>query len=303
MSFSSDIKTELSAIDNLSSCCYHAQVYGLVLFAHFTGYNISFKTENNDVFNFYCKALNDYVGCDVVKNTSGSKMLIASVEDKSSKVKALEKFGHSSKETTLRINYANIENECCVCSFLRGAFLSCGSISDPKRAYHLEFVVPYKKLSDDLIRVFNELELYPKYIQRKGNHVVYFKDSENIEDFLAYIGAQNASLYLMSIKIEKDVKNSVNRKLNFEMHNLEKTVSAANSQIEAIEYIGKTVGLSSLPDNLHELALLRLDNPEATLSELGSLYDENISKSGIKHRLDKIVQTANNIKTSRNEDA
>ncbi len=298
MSFSSDLKTELSKIENLSPCCYHAQVYGLVLFAHFSDYNFSFTTENKDVYDLYCKALKEYIGCKIDEaNTSGKKLSV-SVEDSASKIKAFEKFGHSVKETSVRINHANILNECCICSFLRGVFLACGSFSNPSRAYHLEFVVPFKKLSNDLMCILNELQLNPKYILRKGNHIVYFKDSENIEDFFAYIGAHNAALSLMNIKIEKDMKNNVNRKLNFELHNLEKTVSASNLQVESIEYVINKYGLSKFPDNLRKTAQLRLNNPVATLTELEELSDEHLSKSGIKHRLDKIVDFSNKLKES-----
>lgn len=302
MSFSSDIKSELTSIENLSSCCYHAQVYGLVLFAHFTGYNLSFKTENSDVFDFYCKSVSEYTGAQLNIKKTGTKKLIVSVDDKENKEKVFNKFGHQLTDASVRINHANFQDECCMASFLRGAFLSCGSVSNPDKAYHLEFVVPYKKLSNDLMTVFNELDLNPKYIQRKGNHVVYFKDSERIEDFLAYIGAQNASLYLMNIKIEKDVKNKVNRKLNFEMHNLEKTVSASNCQIEAINYIKSTTGLGILPEHLKKLAVIRLENPDSTLTELQDLYGENISKSGVKHRLDKIREIAEKTRQNSNGD-
>lgn len=298
MSFSSEIKDELCAPDNLSPCCYHAQVYGLVLFAHFSNFNFSLTTENKNVFNLYCDCLKNYVGCKVKTNTSGVKKMTAYIGDDNSRKIAFEKFGHTGDETSVRINYANLANECCVKAFLRGAFLSCGSISSPDKTYHLEFVVPFKKLSQDLIKIMGELELFPKYVKRKGNHIVYFKDSESIEDFLAYIGAQNASLYLMNIKIEKDVKNSVNRKLNFELCNIEKTVSASQKQVEAITHIKATTGLSILPDNLRAIAKLRIDNPEASLNDLVSLYSEDISRSGIKHRLDKICEISESLKTN-----
>ena len=145
----------------------------------------------------------------------------------------------------------------------------------------------------------DELSLSPKYIVRKGNHIIYFKDSESIEDILAIIGAQSASLHVMGIKIEKDVKNTVNRRLNFEMSNINKTVNAANQQVEAIELIEKHMGISSLPDNLRELAQLRLDNPEASLSELEKLLSEPISRSGINHRLSRIVKIVEKIITEK----
>jgi DNA-binding protein WhiA len=145
------------------------------------------------------------------------------------------------------------------------------------------------------MKIMDELSLSPKYVMRKGNHIIYFKDSESIEDFLAYIGAQNSSLYMIGIKIEKDVKNTVNRKLNFELCNIEKTVNASNRQIESILKIKNTVGLNSLPDNLREIAELRLENPETSLSELVELYEGSISKSGMKHRIDRIMEISDNL--------
>lgn len=296
MSFSSNVKSEISKIENLSSCCFHAQVYGLVLFAHFSKYNFSITTENSDVFELYLSYLNNY--CEVMPtiNESGTKKMTAYLKTDSDKQKAFEKFGHTLNEPNLRINRANISDECCMGAFLRGVFLSCGTVTDPERGYHLEFVVPYKKLCLDLIKFLDELELNPKYIVRKGNHVVYFKDSESIEDLLAIIGAQDASLYVMGIKIEKDVKNKVNRKLNFEMSNISKTVDAANLQVEAIEYIAANGGIDSLPENLQRIAILRLENPESSLSELEKIVDEPISRSGINHRLNRIVKIANEMK-------
>ena len=295
MSFSSDVKSEISKAENISSCCFHAQVYGLVLFAHFSKYNLSITTENTDVFSLYVSYLREYCGVEPIISKSGTKKMTAYVKSDADKTKVFDKFGHSFNEATLRINRANISDECCAGAFLRGAFLSCGTVTSPESGYHLEFVVPYKKLCTDLMKFLDELNLNPKYIVRKGNHIVYFKDSESIEDILAIIGAQDASLYVMGIKIEKDVKNKVNRKLNFEISNISKTVDAAQIQISSIELIESRQGLSSLPENLQKIARLRLEYPESSLSELEKLLDEPISRSGINHRLNKIVKIAQDI--------
>lgn len=296
MSFSSDVKSEISKIENISSCCYHAQVYGLVLFAHFSKYNLSITSENADVFELYLSYIRNYCKVEPTISDTGTKKMTAYLKSDSDKSKVFEKFGHSLSETSLRINRANISDECCLNSFLRGVFLACGTVTDPERGYHLEFVVPYKRLCMDFMKFLDELSLNPKYIVRKGNHIVYFKDSESIEDILAIIGAQSASLQVMGIKIEKDVKNTVNRRLNFEISNINKTVNAANQQVEAILLIEKHSGISSLPDNLQQLAHLRLENPEASLSDLENMLDEPISRSGINHRLNRIVKIADKIK-------
>ena len=296
MSFSSELKSELANAENLSSCCFHAQVYGLVLFAHFSKYNFSITTENSDVFSLYLSYLKDYCEVEPVISETGTKKLTAYLKTDKDKEKAFEKFGHTSKEATLRINRANISEECCPAAFLRGVFLSCGTVTDPERGYHLEFVVPYKRLSADLMKFMDELGLNPKYIVRKGNHIIYFKDSESIEDILAIMGAANASLYIMNVKIEKDVKNKINRRINFEISNINKTVDAAKLQLEAIEYIESKCGISALPDNLQKIAELRLENPEASLKDLEQMLDEPISRSGVNHRLGRIVKFAEELK-------
>ena len=296
MSFSSDVKSELTKTEYLSSCCLHAQVYGLVLFAHFSKYNLSITTENTDVFDLYLSYLKDYCKVNPVISEGSSKKLTAYLETDKEKEKVFEKFGHTINETTLRINRSNLNDECCATAFLRGVFLACGTVTSPERGYHLEFVVPYKRLCTDLIKFMDELNLNPKYIVRKGNHVIYFKDSESIEDILALIGAQDASLILMGVKIEKDVKNAVNRRLNFEISNINKTVDAAKLQVQAIELIEATKGISSLPENLQKIAKLRLENPEASLRDLEQLMDEPISRSGINHRLSKLINIAETIK-------
>ncbi|MBR2869228.1 MAG: DNA-binding protein WhiA [Clostridia bacterium] len=296
MSFSSDVKCELTKIENLVSCCYHAQVYGLVLFAHFSKYNLSITTENTDVFDLYSSYINDYCGVNTYISDGSSKKMTAYVKTDEEKSKVFDKFGHSLREPTLRINRANIGEECCASSFLRGVFLACGTVTDPERGYHLEFVVPYKKLCLDFICFLEELGFKPKYINRKGNHIVYFKDSESIEDILMTIGAHSATLILMGVKIEKDVKNKINRKLNFELSNIDKTLDAAKSHLQAIIYIDEKCGIDSLPDNLREIARLRIENPDASLRDLGLLMDEPLSRSGVNHRLARIVSYAEKLK-------
>ena len=297
MSFSSDVKSELAKTENLLPCCLHAQVYGLVLFAHFSKYNLSITTENTDVFDLYSSYINDYCGVNTYLSDGSNKKLTSYVKSDEEKSKVFEKFGHDLKETTLRINRANISDECCSASFLRGVFLACGTVTDPERGYHLEFVVPYKRLCNDFICLLEELNFNPKYINRKGNHIIYFKDSESIEDILAFIGAQNASLYLMGVKIEKDVKNQINRKMNFELSNIDKTIDAATVQLDAIMFIDKKIGIDALPDNLREIARLRVDNPESSLRDLGNMMSEPLSRSGVNHRLARIVSYAEKLKS------
>ena len=211
----------------------------------------------------------------------------------------LETFGYSKKNGAVRLNWANFSDECCKNAFLKGVFLACGTVNDPNKRYHLEFVVPYLNLSRDLkvfINDFEQLSVEPKSITRNSNYVIYFKDSESIEDILATMGASNSALEVMGVKMYKDMRNNVNRKLNFESANLDKTIDAASKHVEAIIHIKNTVGLSYLSDDLREVAELRYENPDISLRELGEMLSTPISRSGVSHRLTKISNIAKQIK-------
>ena len=189
-------------------------------------------------------------------------------------------------------------DECCKVAFLKGAFLTCGTVNDPNKNYHLEFVVPYLNLSRDLmlfINDYDELDVEPKSITRNSNYVIYFKVSESIEDLLTVMGAFNSSLEVMGVKMYKDMRNNVNRRLNFENANLDKTLGAAQKQVDAIMHIKDTVGLSYLSDELKELAEIRLENPYISLRELGDMLSVPLSRSGVNHRLKRICEIANEI--------
>lgn len=292
MSFSSSVKKELCAIEFLPSCCLHAQAYGLVLFAHFSAFDISITTENEDTAALYAQALAEECGVTVTQDECEGVKKTFYVAGTANKNKVLDCFGHGASDIALRINRSNLSEDCCVGSFLRGAFMACGTVTDPNKTYHLEFVIAHKKLCTDLLSLLQEQDLNPKYVQRKGYHVIYFKESENIEDLLTMMGATESSLQLMGVKMQKDVINRVNRRVNFEMSNINKTIDAAARQAAAIEKIDATVGISSLPENLQEVARLRLENPEISLTELGKMLKEPISRSGLNHRLSRLVSMA-----------
>lgn len=301
MSFSSLVKKELASVEVLSSCCLHAQVYGLVLFAHFSPHDISITAESADTCRLYSEGLQELCGVTPSLSTNESKKTTLSVVGAGDRRRVYDTFGHASNELTLRINRSNLAEECCPSAFLRGVFMSCGTVTDPNKNYHLEFVMSHKKLCGDLMTLLDEMNLSPKYIQRKGYHIIYFKESESIEDLLTMIGATESSLEVMGVKMQKDVINRVNRMMNFEMSNISKTVAAASRQVEAIKLIERTRGLSSLPDNLRVIAELRLENPEISLQELGAMMKAPISRSGINHRLMKILEIAEKITEKKTE--
>lgn len=180
--------------------------------------------------------------------------------------------------------------------FIRGAFLGGGSISNPEKMYHLEFVTHDEEYAVDLSRLINTYSLNSKVIKRKSSFVVYIKEGEQIVDLLNIIGAHASLLELENVRIMKEMRNNVNRLVNCETANLSKTVNASVRQIESIKLIQKEIGLSRLPENLREIADLRLNYPDESLKELGKMLDPPVGKSGVNHRLRRIEKIAEEIR-------
>lgn len=181
-------------------------------------------------------------------------------------------------------------------AYLRGAFLGSGSISDPAKMYHLEFSTVNIEISHNLKRLINSYKLNAKIVTRKNNNVVYIKESEHITDMLNLMGAYNALMHLEDVKIKKQMRNDVNRLVNCETANLNKTVDTSIRQIDCIDYIIEKQGLDYLPENLHEIARLRVENPDMSLKELGEIMEKPLGKSGVNHRLKKIEMIAEELK-------
>ena len=183
--------------------------------------------------------------------------------------------------------------------FLRGAFLACGVVSDPNKEYHLEFSVGSREKSEALRRLITESGMNIKSSTRKGKSLLYTKDSESISDILTFMGAMISSMEIMNAKIYKDLRNNVNRKVNCESANIEKTVSASRKQLEDIEYIEKKVGLGILAEELRPLAEIRRENIDLSLSEIGKML--GISRSGVYHRIKRISETADRLRNEKGE--
>ncbi|MCR5144850.1 MAG: DNA-binding protein WhiA [Lachnospiraceae bacterium] len=189
-----------------------------------------------------------------------------------------------------------IQQTCCKRAYMRGAFLMAGSISDPNKGYHFEIVCKSDKQARQVQYIMTSLELDAKIVQRQKYHVVYLKEGEQIVMALGLMGASKALMDLENIRILKDMRNTVNRRVNCEAANISKTVNAAVKQIDDIKYIDEVKGLASLPDNLYEMAMVRLENPDASLKDLGELMDPPIGKSGVNHRLRKIGEIADKLR-------
>lgn len=297
MSFSKNVKKELAQIKPDNQCCLCAQTYGLLLFGRsFSANSIKLLSESVDAAKSYHEFSMDFTGIEPIFLTTKSGKNSITFNSKNDRWLVLNSFGHSEKEVTLRINRANFEDDCCYGSFIRGAFLSCGTISDPNKNYHLEFVVQKEKLCKDLKTLMQDVELNPKVLKRGNNFVIYFKDSEEIEDVLTIMGATESSLDLMGIKMMKSVRNKINRQINFETANISRTINASMLQIKAINKIKERKAFNTLPLQLKKIAEIRLNNPDMSLGDIQKELDEDISRSGVNHRLNKLIEIADKLK-------
>ncbi len=296
MSFTSQIKVELAKAEPRRLCCLRAQCYGAWLFSKCFGLQEgTYITETPAAARRMLELAAAGAGVAAQMRYAVSRRnrpaCRVSLPEEQDRRQLLEAFGHTGQEPCLRINRAVLEDECCPEAFLRGAFLTCGSATDPNKSYHLEFAVPHKNLAWDLYTLLGEaggLGVAPAVVRRAGSWGVYLKDSGQIEDLLTYMGAAGASMELMQVKMYKEAKNNINRKSNFETANMDKTYSASARQTAAIAAINDSRGLDSLPENLRELARLRLDNPEMTLRELSGRL--GVSRSGVNHRLQRLLE-------------
>lgn len=304
MSFSHDVKSELVTYSaaaresgEMKPCCRQTETYALFLFCRsFSAKEMGLKTEHKDIADLYAAAAREMTGRRPKRErTAGGKYRVV-IEDPVDRQTILSEFGYSGNEVTRRLNTSLLEDDGCRAALLRGAFLTAGTITDPEKDYHLEYVLGTRSLCMDLCDLLSDLGMNPKYVQRNGAHVIYFKDSESIEDLLTLMGATESTLELMGTKMYKDMRNRVNRRMNFENANSSRTFDAAYRQIEAIRYIDRKRGLQSLSPELRELAKLRLENAEYSLKELGENLSEPLSRSGVNHRLQKIIDYADELR-------
>lgn len=279
MSFSSDVKKELAQHISSSRHCKMAELGALVsMSAKYIDDNLVFDIEQDIVKNKIDK-IGKSLDLDVTKELGQQALKLIKTTD--------------NRYMTDRLL---IERNCCKQAYLRGAFLATGSVTDPEKGYHLEMVCDCKEHADILMDIIKDFGLEPKQIKRKKYYVVYLKDGSMIVDILNVMGAHISLMNMENVRILKDMRNSVNRRVNCETANINKTVNAAVKQIEDIKYIEKTKGLKFLPDNLRKIAELRLEEPETPLKELGEKLTPPIGKSGVNHRLRKISEIANELR-------
>lgn len=319
MSFSRKVKEELSKQLTPSRHCQIAELAGIIgmcgriKISEDNRYKVYIHTENIMVARKYHNLINSLfhtvIEVRVRSNSLYKKGTIYTVVVNDyviakkilQAVKLLDNNGEINENLSVTHNIV-IQNQCCKRAFLRGVFLATGSISDPNKAYHFEITATTEekaKQIQDIIKVFN---LDAKIVLRKKNYVVYIKEGSQIVDILNVMEAPLALMNLENVRILKEMRNSINRKVNCETANINKTVNAATRQIEDILYIKKKVGFGELNESLEEIARLRIENPDLSLVELGALLSKPIGKSGVNHRLRKLSQIANNLREQIKEE-
>lgn len=303
MSFSSDIKKELCDVRELSPQQAEAMLYGIMYASRMDEGRPLIQTENIDLMNAAAeliRAVFPNVRTGIVRLVKNSGSLYT-LKIRSGWEDIAERFGDFSSISREAVSGGDEESG----AFLRGVFVSCGSVTDPNKEYHLELVLPENDRTPALLDFIAEHGVSLKETARGGARskktVLYAKESELIEDCLTYIGAANHSMEIMQVKIVKDFRNRVNRSVNCENANLDKTVAASNKSTADIEYIFSTMGADWLSPDLRETARLRVENPEMSLSELCGMFPEKISRSGLNHRLKKLSKLAEELRSSRPE--
>lgn len=292
MSFSGDVKEELAGRISPSR---HCQLAELAALTHFCGQigqlaegqlTLGFQTERESVvrkgFTLLKKTFNIKAECDLTEGNLAD---------------FLEKIGNFTEP----VDSLLIQKSCCQRAFLRGAFLAVGSISDPQKGYHMEFVCDTEEKAAQLTELIGNFGIEAKRVVRKKYEVVYIKEGEAIVDLLNVMEAPVSLMELENTRIYKEVCNDVNRRMNCELSNIRKTVAASNRQVDDILYIRDHLGLDQLPKNLQEMAQVRIEYPEVGLKELGEFLDPPVGKSGVNHRLRKLCEIAENLRVTNGE--
>lgn len=310
MSYASDVKKELTTLEvhfehAKAELAALIRMNGTVNLSH-QQFILSVQTENAAIARRIYMLLKDHYSVEsellvrrkmklkknnvyIVRLRQGTKKVLADLDI----MDGLTFNSHVSEE--IMTNVQKIR------SYLRGAFLAGGSVNNPETSrYHLEIYSIYEAHNQDICTMMNEFGLNARTLERRNGYMTYLKEAEKIADFLALIGAMNGMLKFEDVRIVRDMRNSVNRLVNCENANLNKTIDAAGKQIENIEYIEATVGLDELPDKLKEIALMRLEHPDVSLKELGEMIPSGaISKSGINHRLRKLNEFADQLRMGK----
>lgn len=318
MSFSREVKEELSKIIPTGRHCMIAELAAIISLCGEIAmdgdgwYTIKITTENLTVARKYFMLVKETFQGEVTilgkqgHNTKRSHVYTLLIKDRKVTEKILEATKLLNADGTLMsddciVRNIVIQNTCCKRAFIRGAFLASGSMSDPEKTYHFEIIMMNEKKAEQLREVMRFFGIDAKVVIRKKYYVVYVKDGSQIVDILNIMEAHKALMDLENVRILKEMRNSINRKVNCETANINKTVTAASKQLDDILYIQETVGFGDLTPGLEEIAKLRIEQPDASLKELGSMLSKPIGKSGVNHRLRKLSEIADYLREQKEE--
>lgn len=311
MSFSLEVKNELSRIEENHACCKKSELAGIIragLTIRSMGGRprLSLVTENSPLSRHVFSRVKELYRINPEVHMLKTKRFRTHAVyrlDFSAFAGDMEHPLFSDLGLSVSQNFSDLflkpypmKSRCCKRAYLRGGFLATGSISDPDKSYHLEVSFDQKAQAEEYMHLLRDFGIESRDILRKGHTLVYLKEGQEIVDFLNVIGAHGALMNLENIRIVKDMRNQVNRIVNCETANLEKTVNASCRQTENIQLIKDRMGLESLPEGLFEIARIRLENPDVSLVELGNMLNPPLSKSGVNHRLRKLDKLAENLK-------
>ena len=294
-SFAAKVKNELCRAPISRLCCARAEAYGVLLYCNtFTPSEVRIITENEDFAErlpkLFHKAFS--VRFDRLPEENGGKgKLIFGITDRDKLSNIINILGYDPKQImAIHVNFGILEEDCCRTAFLRGAFLAGGSVTDPEKRYHLEIATNHSQASREVSTLMEEMFFIPRTVQRGGDFLLYFKQSEHIEDFLTKIGAPASAMDIMTAKVDKEIRNGANRAMNCDMANVNKTLDAAQEQVAAI--LNEMRRWDKLPEKLRQTAALRLEFPELSLIQLAERCDPPVTKSCINHRMRKLMEEA-----------
>jgi len=312
MSFSGNVKEELSEHWSSARHCQIAELAailglcGSIIINSRNEYRVKVHTENKavarKVFTLIKKTFNIESDISIRRNIQKQSVSYSVVVKQHQDalrvlqaVKLIDEHLDGFEEVRI-VNPIVVQQTCCKRAFIRGAFLAAGSMSDPKKAYHFEIVCAAEPMAEQIRELMSSFSMDAKIVQRKKSYVVYLKEGSQIVDILNIMEAHVSLMELENVRILKEMRNTVNRKVNCETANLNKTVSAAVKQLEDITYLRNTIGLEKLSEGLEEVALARLSHPDASLKELGALLSPPVGKSGVNHRLRKLGDLAEKVR-------
>ena len=279
------------------SCCALAQCFGILLYCNsFQDDGIKIVTESREFAHvlpkLFKKAFN--LDFDSYPSLAAPGKLVFQIREEGKLSTVMEAFGFSKGDTlALHVNYPVVEEECCKVSFLRGAFLAGGSVTDPGKGYHMELATTHQAVARETELLIREvMDFSPKTARRGGAQVLYLKQSEQISDFLTCLGAPVAAMGIMEARLEKELNNKVNRRCNCDDANTSKVVEAAQEQLGVIRQLRERGLLDSLPEKLRQAAVAREENPSASLSELAAMMEPPITKPAMNNRMKKLTLLA-----------